>query len=288
MSPAFFETRVEHGREILVPGPSARSLWGAGSAATAQVRGMAVSGALARAAERTGRAAEGGAALHPARWVLDLFRPTRMRPVTATASVVRRGRRLCLVDAVLTQDDQAVARASALFLARGGEAAGVTWAAPGPPAQPPPPSMRPEGDEPRLYYSESVGWTASAAAHANASRKQTWHFRAPVVAGEEPSPFQQAAMVADVVNVVTNWGDAGVQFINTDVSLALARLPRNGEVGLRAEQRIEADGVVAATASLFDRSGTLGSATITALANGANAVDPRRFGLHVLNPTTSG
>lgn len=278
MNAGFFQIDGGPEHEILVPQESACSQWGSGE--SAQVRGMAVSGALARAVEREVQDVDGGTDLHPARWTLDLFRPTAMRPLVIAATVIRRGRRLCLIDAILTQQDVPVARASALFLATGGKAAGETWSAPAD-TYPPPPDMRPDTVEPRLYYSEGVGWTGSPDAHGNSSRKQTWHFPDPVVTGEPPSAFQQVAMVADAVNVVANWGDAGVQFINTDLTLALARLPHGDELGLVADQRLEADGVVVATALMFDRSGTLGSVTITAIANGDNAVDPRLFRTHV-------
>ncbi|MCC3311823.1 acyl-CoA thioesterase domain-containing protein [Nocardia africana] len=57
-----------------------------------------------------------GPALQPVRWTLDLFRAVRMRPTATSATVVREGPRLCLVDAVLRQDGQPAARASALYL----------------------------------------------------------------------------------------------------------------------------------------------------------------------------
>jgi hypothetical protein len=85
-------------------------------------------------------------------------------------------------------------------------------------------------------------------------------------------------MVADLANMVGNRGDAGVQFINADVTMALARLPAGPGIGL-ADQRVEDDGISVATAVMFDRSGTVGSVTVTALADGQHAVDPRRVGV---------
>jgi Thioesterase-like superfamily len=260
--------------EVLLPLPWSHSGWGG---ARLQIRGGAVSGALARAAERAAHSSALGPGFRPVRWTLDLFRPAAVRPSIVITKVVRKSRRLCLVDAVLTQDDTPVARGTALFLAAGGPVYGKTWATEAALCIPPP-DLRPSTTEPRLYYSEGVGWTGSPTPHQNAARKQTWHFPAALVEDEKPTGFQQATMVADVANLVTNWGDNGMEFINTDITLALARLPESLEVGIAAEYRSEDDGVAVGTAMVFDRQGVLGTATVTALANGTNAIDPRLTG----------
>ncbi|MFD5121928.1 acyl-CoA thioesterase domain-containing protein [Streptomyces sp. NPDC058385] len=274
MSDGFFEAEGGPDAETLFPQPRALSQWGGG----AQLRGMAVSGALARAAERVVPAVEGAADLRPVRWTLDLCRPASSAPCTATANVVRRGRRLCLVDAFLFQNDRMVARASALFLAVGGSARGNVWS-PATRPSPPPETLRSSTAEPRLYFSEGIGWTGTPAPHQTSGRKMTWHFPSQVVQGERATPFQQAAMVADVVNVVSNWGDGGLEFINADVTLALARLPADDqELGLAAEQRVEENGVAVGSAAVFDRLGVLGTATVTGLVSASNVVDPRLLG----------
>ncbi|KAA9156578.1 thioesterase family protein [Amycolatopsis acidicola] len=270
MTTGYFRAESRPDKEILHPQPSAFSRWGSGD----QLRGMAVSGLLARAAEPV--AQEGGAALQPARWTLDLLRPASADPCVAVADVVRRGRRLCLVEAFLYQKDKLVARASGLFLATSLPPDGRTWS----PAEwfsAPPPALHPTSEtEPRLYYSEKVGWTSSPAQHQNAARKMLWQCPYPVVLGEKPTPFQHTAMAADIVNLVANWGDHGIEFINADVTLALARLPEAGaEVGLAAELRVEHEGVATGTATVFDRTGALGTATVTGLRNGPGTVDPR-------------
>ena len=107
MTLSFFTTSGDG----LVPADLARSLWSEN-----QMHGVAVSGALARAAERCVIELGRGDDLRPARHTVDLFRPATMDPCRTTTRVVREGRRLCLVDATLEQDGQTVARASALFL----------------------------------------------------------------------------------------------------------------------------------------------------------------------------
>ena len=77
--------------------------------------------------------------------------------------------------------------------------------------------------------------------------------------------------------MVTNWGSHGVEHINADITLTLARLPVSREVGLAAVDRISAEGIAIGTATVFDRQGRLGTATVSALANTKRSID---FGEH--------
>jgi hypothetical protein len=138
----------------------------------------------------------------------------------------------------------------------------------------PPPDLEPTGDDPRLFYSEHQGWTSGSDSHHNGSHKQVWHLVMPLVAGERPTPFQLVASVADLTSLVVNWGSAGVQYINADIDLALTRLPTAMEFGLSATGRIEEDGISVGAAVVFDRHGTLGHASVVAVANPVSGVDP--------------
>src|SRR3954467_8927606 len=92
-----------HQGDTLVPTPLACSMW-----SDDQMHGVALSGALARAAERA--VAEAGRTdLRPARWVVDLFRQARMQPCSFATEVVREGSRILLVDVMLTQGGDRVA-----------------------------------------------------------------------------------------------------------------------------------------------------------------------------------
>ncbi|RYE42201.1 MAG: thioesterase family protein [Hyphomicrobiales bacterium] len=235
---------------------------------------MAVAGALARGVEREVADRPG---MRAVKWNVDLFRPALARPSTVRTRVVRAGRRVCLVDAEFTQEDRAVSRATALFLASGTATAGSVWE-PRRENLPPPHDMRPTTSEPRIYYSEAVGWTSAPECHQNSSWKQTWHFATAIVADEDPTAFQFAASVADVGSVVTNWGSAGLEFINVDVSMVLGRVPDGVELGLAALDRVEHEGVAVGTAHLFDRRGPLGVVTTSALENSDHAIDLRRLG----------
>jgi len=266
----------------LAPADLARSLWSEN-----QMHGVALSGALARALE--GQVAElGRTDLRPARYTVDLFRPAAMALCRTTTRVVREGKRLCLVDATVEQDGQAVARASALFLKVGDPATGDVWEPTDSP-QPPPLDLAPPTDQPHVPYfaSEGVGWDESFGAHQNSGRKTTWQVGVAVVPEEVPSGFVVAASVADSTSMVTNWGSNGVEYINTDITLTLARLPVGREIGLHAIDRVSHDGIAVGTATVFDRQGRLGTAVVTSIANVKRSVnfevhdfsdDPRRSG----------
>jgi len=252
----------------LVPQDIARSLW-----REDQMHGVATSGALARELERA-VAAIGRDHLRPARYTVDLFRAPSMSACTLRSSVVREGARLCLVDAVLEQDGRAVARAGAIFLAPSENPPGAVWSSDDVP-QPPPLELAAVSEEPRvpLFSSDEVGWSQVFAEHQNASRKQTWQTALPVVVGEKPTPFQSVAGIADSTSMVMNWGDAGVEYINTDITLALSRLPVSMEVGLAARERFAHDGIAVGTAVVFDREGPIGTSTVSSLANARRTVD---------------
>lgn len=253
--------------DLLVPAEIARSMW-----SHEQMHGVAISGALARALEM--RLAElGRDDLHPARYTVDLFQPARMAPCTVTTEVVREGRRICLIDAVLLQDGERVARASCIFLLPTETPKGDVWS-PDDHPKPPPEDLVPPNDEPRVpHFISDSPWSQSFPDHQNSGRKQTWQAGLPVVDGEPGTPFQSVASIADGTSMVVNWGSEGVKFINTDVTLALARPPVGREVGLSATDRVEYDGIAVGTVEVFDRAGPLGTAMVTAIANASRPID---------------
>ncbi len=253
--------------DALVPYDLARSAW-----KHDQMHGVAVSGALARTAERCVRDL-GRDDLRPARVTVDLFKPASMQPCLFHAELARQGPRICLVDVVLTQDGQRVARSATLFLSPSASAPGEVWT----PAErfaPPPLDVVPPSEQPRVpFLLSSADWSQDFREHQNADRKQSWNTAVPIVAGERLTPFQAVAAIADGASLVTNWGSGGVEYINTDITLTLAREPVGVEIGLAAEDRVEVDGIAVGTAAVFDRAGPLGNVVLTSLANARRTVD---------------
>lgn len=263
MRMAFFEADGD----TLSPLRLSRSSWSRN-----QMHGLALAGALARGIEHKIQAM-GRTDLRPSRITVDLFKPGAMAPCTVTTEVVREGRRIVLLEATMFQEGERTARASAIFLLPSQSPDGQVWQ-PAERPSPPPEEIVPTSNEPRIPFLHSeIGWSQDFAAHQNASQKTIWQVGIPIVEGEEPTPFQIAASMADSVNVVTNWGDRGVQFINTDITLGLSRLPSTKEVGIRAVERTERDGIAVGVAEMFDRDGLLGQVMTTALANARRTVD---------------
>ncbi|MCZ4499962.1 MAG: hypothetical protein JWQ74_2517 [Marmoricola sp.] len=254
--------------DVLVPQDIARSLW-----RDDQMHGVATSGALAREVENAVTAA-GRDDLRPSRYTVDLFKAPSMGPCTMASTVVREGSRLMLVDATLSQDGQVVARASGLFLKATENPPGEVWSPTDVPA-PPPAEIAPVSEEPRvpIFFSDGVGWSQNFAEHQNGGRKQTWQTALAIVAGEKPTPFQGLACAADSTSMVVNWGSGGVQYINTDITLAISRVPVSQEIGISAMSWTSHDGISVGTARVFDREGPIGTSTVTSLSNARRAVD---------------
>lgn len=253
--------------DLLVPLDLARSMW-----REDQMHGLAVSGALGRAIEARALAA-GRPELVPARYTVDLFRAASMAPCELTTTVVREGPRLCLVDATLLQGGEPVARASAVLLRRSEDPSGTVWS-PDDVPEPPSTDIAPDTDDPHIpFFGSDAGWSQDFGQHQNASRKQTWQTGLPIVVGEQPSGFVSAASIADATSMVTNWGTEGVQYINTDITLSLSRPPAGIKIGLLATDHHACDGIAVGSATVYDRRGAFGVATVTALANSRRTVD---------------
>ncbi|MFC5730017.1 MULTISPECIES: acyl-CoA thioesterase domain-containing protein [Nocardioides] len=253
--------------DTYTPLPLAQSLWRAD-----QMHGVAVSGLLARTLEQR-VAVTGRTDLVPARYHVDLFRPARMTATTSSATIVREGPRLLLLDAVVEQDGEVVARAGATFLTSSQNPPGEVWSAEDRPS-PPPADVAPSTGEHHVpIFASGKPWSDDFTEHQNAGRHQTWQTAMPIVVDEECTPFQAVASIADATSMVTNWGSGGVEFINTDISLAIARLPESASLGLRTTDHVASAGVAVGTAEVFDRLGPIGTATVTSLANTRRTVD---------------
>ena len=250
---AFF--RPAGGRS-LVPAPAAHSPWG-----EHMLHGRLLAALAARAAEQEA----GGPEMRPVRLTVDLFRAAPMEAVEVAAEVVRAGRRVRVVEVAVTCAGQEVARASALLLRAGAQPAGGVW---GPEvwSVPTPESLAPMADPDQggvldVRIVSEGGFTAVA-------QKRLWIREVrSLVDGEEPSPFVRAVAAADLANPFSNSGDAGLHFINADLSVHLGRLPEGEWIGLEVAGRTSADGISVATCNLYDRSGPIGHCAVGAVAN---------------------
>lgn len=247
--------------EVFHPLDAARGLWGADL-----IHGVAISGLIGRRTEAELHAL-GRDGMVPARYHVELFRPARMRPTTVTAHVVRNGPRLVMIDAEFQQDGETLARATTKFLQPGEAPTGKVWGA-GDRPTPPPLEEVPVSDEPRVpHWASDHPWSNRFSEHQNAGRHSSWQVPPTLVLGEETSVFAGVAACADGVNMVCNWGENGVEYINSDISLCLSRLPVSLEIGMRSMDHLAHDGVSIGVAEVYDRQGPIGSVSTTAVAN---------------------
>jgi acyl-coenzyme A thioesterase PaaI-like protein len=250
---------VRHG-EDLVPNPIAHGGWGP------TLGGQVVGGLLVRAIE--GQVDDSD--LHPARLTVEILRRVASEPVRVDASVVRAGRRMRSVDAVMTQDGNLVARASALYLRRGKQPDGefFTTAL----TLPPIPAEPEQFSEVVPMFIRAYGSTGDSTRlefpWQQAGPRYAWvrEFR-DLVAGEPQTPFIRAAMAVDVTSSMTNFSTAGLSFINADYTLSLSRLPDGPFIGLAALTHSSADGVATGSTALFDHLGPIGTGSSSAIAN---------------------
>jgi Thioesterase-like superfamily len=247
-----------------VPTRLARGPWGP------SISGNYVGGMLGRTVEQEIDDVD----LQPARLTVDLLRPVALKPLQMHSAVVRDGRRLRLVDAVMTQDDVTVARASALFLRRSEHSTVDTvWTSPlTMPAIPADPVML-AGDVPMVFHSfgrDPVAGSPGVGVKEwrHRGQKFAWMRETKFLVDDEPlSPFTRAVMAGDVTSSLTHWGTEGLQFINADYTVTLSRLPQGVYIGLAAVTHYSHAGVATGVATLFDEAGPIGSGMATALAN---------------------
>lgn len=93
-----------------------------------------------------------------------------------------------------------------------------------------------------------------------------WMRTVPLLPDEEPSPFQRISPLADCGNAFSRHADPDqVQFVNTDLVIALHRDPVGEWMGSRATSAWQPTGVGLADALLFDDDGPVGRALQTML-----------------------
>jgi acyl-coenzyme A thioesterase PaaI-like protein len=249
--------------DLHVPTPLARGPWGPSLA------GNYIGGLLGRAVEREIDDVD----LQPARLTVDLLRPVALQPVRVHSSVVRDGRRLRLVDAIMTQNDVLVARASALFLRRSEHTEHEVWTTPiTMPAIPAEPDAVDDG-LPMLLHSfgrDTVAGTPGVGIGewCHDGQKFAWVRETHLLVDDEPlSPFIRAVTAGDITSSLTNWGTAGLQFINADYTVTLSRLPEGVYIGLASVTHYDHAGVATGVATLFDKTGPIGSGVALAVVN---------------------
>jgi len=197
------------------------------------------------------------------RLTVDLMRPVPTKPISVATRVVREGRRIQVIEAMMESDEVEVARASALRM-RVGDVTGL-------PEHPRRGSQDgPDGLETAVWRGDDDGiWFHS---HAVEMRFVEGHFYEsgpasawirmvlPLVEGDETTPLQRAVAVSDFGNGLSRVLAGGWWFINADLTVYLERYPRTDWMLLRSRTDIDPTGVGLAQSELFDREGSIGHA----------------------------
>jgi hypothetical protein len=205
----------------------------------------------------------------PARVTVDLFKAARGVQTTAVTRLVREGRRVRNTECELIQDGVTVVRAILVQYRRAEPPRGHEWSSGAD-------LVRPddlEADGSIYMCSDGVGWTRSIADHQNDARKRFMNRPVDAVDGRKNTPLVNAVMAAEGTSLVTNLGTAGVGYINGDLTVSLARLPRDAWVGVEADSHWVDDGISVGSATLYDSVGPFGTAMVTAVSNLAAQID---------------
>ncbi|HSS08358.1 MAG TPA: thioesterase family protein [Acidimicrobiales bacterium] len=244
-------------RDRVMPTDRSRGPWSPDA-----LHGGPVAAVMARAIERC----ESPVPMEVTRLTVELLKPVPLAPLLITARVVRQGKRVQLVEARAVAGEQEVARTTGLRIRT------ADIPVPDQPPLPPTPTD-PMAATPRppvvtyvdggaAYHLDGVEMRFAAGSFQGDGPSTVWmRLCQPIVAGEEPSPLQRVAAVADFGNGISKVVPFDrYAFINPDLTIAIFRPPRGEWVGLDALSRLASNGIGQAESLLFDEDGPLGRA----------------------------
>lgn len=219
-------------------------------------------GLLAHAIEDT----ETPVPMQVVRITFDLLRPVPLTLLTIQTKVVRPGRRIQMIQAVMEADGLEVARASALQIriidVELPEPV-LDWIQPPPPEEAHPPEWQQwaAGAQhlPRFYL-DAIETRTFENSFYRPGRGVSWfRLRYPVIADLEPSALVRAATLADLSNGNSMMLDPRIfLYVNPDVTLYLHRMPVGEWIGMDSIAYQHGSGIGIADSQVFDRHGPFG------------------------------
>lgn len=205
------------------------------------------------------------------RFTVDLFREVPLRPLLVETQVVREGRRIQLVEARLSENGREIGKALGLKirvteLADNGELRST--AEDDHPPQPAPDRLPVldwrdffgPGRGLSRFHTDGVEIRTVDDSFIRAVAGESW-FRllAPLVAGEEMTPFQRAAVAADLANGNAQALDPEQWlYVNPDITLYLSRLPVGEWIGMRSVVHQQRHGIGVTETAVYDLTGRIG------------------------------
>jgi len=194
------------------------------------------------------------------RFTVEVLGPVPAGEIRVSATVERPGRAVELVAAEMQAGGRAVLRARAWRVATGDTAAVRTGEAP--PLAPPDTAAAGAPDMAGWLpgFVDSVEWRFLRGWFTEPGPGAAWiRQRVALVEGEEPSPLQRLAVVADSANGVAAPLDVREWlFVNTDLTLHLNRAPVGEWMGVDAATTVGPSGAGSVAGLLFDERGQVG------------------------------
>jgi hypothetical protein len=239
--------------------------WAVGPWSPDALHGGPPAALLAREAERAGDEDAPEVAWHPARLTVELLRPVPVTPLRCSATVVRAGRRIQIVDSELATADGSVVSSARLLRIRTTDVE-----APDTTAALPVPAFSNDAATAAELQLPSAGWDGfhnRGVEHrfvegrfGDSGPATDWiRLTVPLVEGEDPSPLARVAAAADFGNGISSETDwATTLFINPDLTIHLRRVPSGEWVCLEAVTWMGGTGVALAESRLWDEGGLLG------------------------------
>jgi hypothetical protein len=200
--------------------------------------------------------------LRVARITYEFVRPVPQHGLTVSVEVVRPGRRVTLLDAVLRDGDGVeVTRARALLVRPSDVGAGPATRPPFPGPEDGVPSDW-EGRHRRMFATEGMEIRFVKGQFTQPGEATAWfRLRYPLIHGRPIGPLERVAAASDFGNgiaAVLDW-DAYV-FINPDLTLYIERPPVDEWVALESQTHVEAGSVGVVESVMWDRRGRIGHA----------------------------
>jgi hypothetical protein len=215
-----------------------------------------VIGLLAHEIER----AHGAPGFVPARLTVDLYRMPGLARAEVVTRLVRAGRRIVVADAEFISDGVPCARATSQLLRQGEQPTAQVWR--------PKPWNAPAPETITEVIAPLDGmWEMRRIPTPPGAGARMWMRETDPLLDDAPyTPFTRVAVGVDFASPNAHAHAGGLDFINSDITLYLAR-PVAGEwIGYEAVNHQSANGVAVGECTLHDQGGAIGFAACAALA----------------------
>jgi hypothetical protein len=198
-----------------------------------------------------------------ARVTVEILRPIPLVPLTINAQVVRGGRSVELIEGSMTANGEELMRARAWRIRTedvGVDDIGFDREVPPGPETGRPMELFDTGSD--FGYGKAMEWLFVSGAFLEPGPATAWmRMRYPLVPGETPTPLTRVLIAADSGNGISATLDFyRYLFINTELTVHLARLPEGDWVCLDAATSVGRHGVGLTETRLFDEHAWIGRA----------------------------